>query len=177
MKKSRFIVPALSAAILSAILFTSCSSSTAAVASGTSNSSSSKASASSKIYNVGETLKVDNIEMTVTKVDKSQGSEYDKPQKAENEFVIVSVSIKNDGQKQVSYNPYYFKMQNSQGQIVNTTYTSINSDTSLNSGDLAAGGSVTGTVAFEEPTNDAGLVLQYQDNVFANGSKLQFKIS
>lgn len=178
MKKSKIIVSsAIALAVVSAIL-TGCGTASGGTASVVSKSSGSASAAASKIYNVGETLKISDTEMTVTKVDKSQGTnEYDKPDKPNNEYVIVTVSIKNDGKNQLSYNPYYFKMQNSQGQITDNTYTTIDQSTRLNSGNLTAGGSVTGTVTFEEPINDSGLVLQYQDNVFAKGTKLQFKIS
>lgn len=181
MKKSKIIISsAIAFAVVSAI-FTGCgapSSTSASVVSNASSKSSSSPSPANKIYNVGETLKIDDTEMTVTKVDKSQGTnDFDKPDKPNNEFVIVTVSIKNDGKDQLSYNPYYFKMQNSQGQIIDSTYTDVDQSTRLNSGNLAAGGSITGTVTFEEPVNDPGLVLQYQDNVFAKGTKLQFKIS
>lgn len=130
-----------------------------------------------EVYAVGQTASIDNCEMTVTNVKKSAGGEYDKPQKDGSEFVIVSVTIKNDGKDNLAYNPYYFKMKNSQGQITDTTFTTVDQSTALNSGDLASGGSVSGTIVFEEPKNDAGLILQYQDNVFADGTLLQFKCS
>lgn len=168
--------------MLAAALLSGCSSSsadTAKVISNTSSTSPSSASstAAKSIYNVGQTVKVSDSEMTVTKVERSNGSDYDKPQKDGDEFVIVTVSIKNDGKDKLSYNPFYFKVQNSQGQITGSAITSTNQSTALNSGDLAPGGSISGTIVFEEPKGDAGLVLQYQDNVFANGTKLQFKLS
>ena len=129
------------------------------------------------VYAIGQAANIDGCEMTVTNVEKSAGGEYDKPQSEANEFVIVTVSIANSGKKNLPYNPFYFKMQNSQGQITDTTFTTVDQSTALNSGELAPGGSVSGTIAFEQPKDDAGLVLQYQDNVFADGTKLQFKCS
>lgn len=140
-------------------------------------SSKSAASKVDQVFNVGQTVKVENCEMTVTKVDKSAGGEFEVPQKPSDEFVIVNVKIKNDGTDNLSYNSLYFKMQNSQGQITGTTITTIDQSTALNSGELVAGGSVSGTIVFQEPKNDKGLILQYQDNYFASGNKLQFKCS
>lgn len=127
-------------------------------------------------YAVGETAKYKDVEMTVIKVDKSNGTEYDKPKDGK-EFVIVTVKIKNNSSKNLAYNPFYFKMKNSKGQIEDGTFSTVNKDTALNSGDLASGGEVEGTVIFEEPVGDNGLILQYQDNVFMDNAKLQFKIS
>ena len=143
----------------------------------TSGSSASPAADTDAIYAIGQAANVDGCEMTVTNVEKSTGGEYDKPQSDANEFVIVTVSIANKGKKNLPYNPFYFKMQNSQGQITDTTFTTVAQSTALNSGELAPGGTVSGTVVFEQPKDDAGLVLQYQDNAFADGSKLQFKCS
>ncbi|MDI6604042.1 MAG: DUF4352 domain-containing protein [Thermoanaerobacteraceae bacterium] len=128
-----------------------------------------------QFYNVGETAKVNGAEMTVTKVEKSNGTEFDKP-KDGMEFVIVTVKIKNGGKDKLSYNPFYFKMQNSKGQITDETFSTINQNTALKSGDLAVGGEVEGSIIFEEPVNDNGLVLQYQDNIFNKEAKLQFKL-
>ena len=177
MKKSITLLLALAMVFaLSACGNSSTPSSTASGAAASDASASPKADANT-VYAIGQAANVDGCEMTVTKVEKSAGSEYDKPQNAANEFVIVTVSIKNSGKNNLSYNPFYFKMQNSQGQITDTTYTSADEGTALNSGELAPGGSVSGTVAFEQPKDDPGLVLQYQDDVFADGTKLQFKCS
>ena len=66
-------------------------------------------------------------------------------------------------------------MQNSNGQITSQAFTTINSDTSLSSGSLAAGGQVNGTIAFEQPVGDSGLVLKYKANMFSN-KEVQVKI-
>ncbi|MEY8000461.1 DUF4352 domain-containing protein [Clostridium sp. Mt-5] len=127
-------------------------------------------------YNVGETANYKGIQMTVTKVDKSNGSEYDKPKEGK-EFVIATVKIKNGSKDKISYNPFYFKIQNSKGQIEDGTLSTVDQDTALKSGELAPGGEVEGTVIFEEPIGDKGMLLQYQDNIFSDKIKIQFKIS
>ena len=125
-------------------------------------------------YNAGEEAILGKGAITVTNVEKSQGSEYDKP-KTGKEFVIVSVTIENKGSDNLSYNPYYFKMQNSQGQQENTAFSTTNSDTALNSGELVSGGKVSGTLVFEEPVGDTSLVLIYNDNLWSS-KELKIKL-
>lgn len=126
-------------------------------------------------YAQGEEAILGKGAITVTSVEKSQGSEYDKPATGK-EFVIVHVKIENKGNDNLSYNPYYFKMQNSQGQQENTTFTTIDKDTTLNSGELIPGGTVEGTLAFEETVGDAGLILVYNDNLWSS-QELKIKLN
>lgn len=114
--------------------------------------------------------------MTVTNVSKSNGEDFDKP-KDGSEYVIVSVKIKNNSKEKVSYNALYFKMQNSKGQITDDAFTTVDQDKQLKSGELAPGGEVAGDVVFEEPVGDKALVLQYQNDIFEDGVKLQFKLN
>ncbi len=118
-------------------------------------------------YNQGEEARLGNGAITINKVEKSQGNTYDKP-KSGKEFVIVYLTIENKGNSNLSYNPFYFKMQNSQGQQEDTTFTVIDNDTALHSGELIPGGKITGTVTFEEPIGDDGLVLIYNDNIWSS---------
>lgn len=120
-----------------------------------------------EFYLVGEEVKLGNNVLIVNSVEKSNGSEWDKP-KDGNEFVIVNVTIKNGGSSEISYNPFDFKMQNSKGQITDQAFTTIDTDTSLSSGNLATGGEVSGTIAFEQPVGDEALVLKYKANMFSN---------
>lgn len=140
-----------------------------------SQSATSSVAAKDQIFKVGDTIKVDNAELTVTKVSKSDGSDYDKPQKDGDEFVIVSVTIKNTGNDKVAYNPMYFKMKNSQGQITDEAFTTVNQSTLLQSGDLSAGGNVSGDIDFEESKGDSGLILQYLNTL--GSTVAQIKLS
>lgn len=129
-----------------------------------------------EFYNVGEVANVKGLEMSVTKVEKSKGTEFDKP-KDSMEYVIVTVKIKNNSKDKIAYNPFYFKMQNSKGQIEDGAFSIVNQDTALESGDLAPDGEVEGTLIYEEPIDDKALILQYQDNIFSDKVKLQFKLN
>lgn len=113
-----------------------------------------------KEFAVGEQIQLGDNALTVTKVEKSAGNEFDVPQSGK-EYVIVTVEIENKGDENISYNPFDFKMSNSQGQVVDATFTTIDSDTSLESGELAPNGKVSGTIPFEMPKADPKLQLEY----------------
>ena len=147
------------------------SSSSNSTSSSSSSSSSNKEADVKESYKIGEEITFDKHTLKV----KSAGSEYDKAKEGQ-EFVIVNVTITNNGDEKISYNPFDFKMQNSQGNITNHTFTTVNNDTSLNSGELAPGGKVSGTIAFEEPKDDKELVLIFKANVFSD-KELKIKLN
>lgn len=120
-----------------------------------------------KVYKIGDIIQVKDSKLTVNEVTKSSGSEYDKP-KSGYEFVIVKITLENIGNSPISYNPYDFKMQNSQGQITEQAFTTVDQDTALQSGELAPGGKITGTIPFEQPVNDPSLQLQYSPDYFSD---------
>lgn len=138
---------------------------------GNSNNTTNQTSTSSQNqkteYEQGEEAILGNGAITVTNVERSQGTQFDKPA-AGKEFVIVHVKIENKGNDKLSYNPFYFKMQNSQGQQEDTAMTIVDQDTALKSGELIPGGKAEGTLAFEETKGDTDLSLIYNDNVWSS---------
>ena len=125
-------------------------------------------------YNQGDVATLGDSTVKVTKVEKSQGNDWDKP-KSGKEFVIITVSIENKGTGKLSYNPYDFKLQNSQGQQESIAFTTTNNDTALSSGELVAGGKVSGTIAFETTKGDKGLSLIYSDSILSS-KELKIKL-
>lgn len=114
-------------------------------------------------FNVNETAVFENVHYTVTNVEYSNGDEFDTPANGKN-YVIVTLKIENKSEEKISYNTYDWKMVNSQGQEDDETTTTINNETSLNSGDLAAGGTKTGTLVYEESKDETSLKLLYYSN-------------
>ena len=56
------------------------------------------------------------------------------------------------------------------------TFTTIDQDTALQSGELIPGGKVSGTITFEQPKDDTGLVLIYSDSIWSsNELKIHLK--
>src|SRR5699024_8017247 len=84
-------------------------------------------------FGVGDKVKLDGQVVEVTEVEKSQGDDFETPSEG-NEFVIVHVAIENNGEDEISYNPFNFKMKNSDGQIEDEGMLMVDSDTSLSSG-------------------------------------------
>lgn len=138
--------------------------------SGNKNNSSNQASTSSQASSndggkqkdatpkVGDVTKLGDREFIVNSVRRSGAFDYNTP-KAGKEYVIVNVTIKNLGKDEVSYNPFDFKVQDANGAQEDETIVTL--DDSLNSGTLAPGGKVTGSIPFEVPIGDkATLIFQ-----------------
>ena len=126
-------------------------------------------------YAIGEAGTLGSTQIIVKDMVLSDGSRYDKP-KDGYDYVILTVEITNIGKGQISYNPYYFTMMNSQGQVTNAAFSIIDSDTSLGSGELLSGGKVSGTIVFEQPKGDEGLKLIYEEAFSFSSDKLIFTL-
>lgn len=112
-------------------------------------------------YNIGEKIILfDGVELAVTKVEKSGGSNFEKP-KAGREFIIAHINIVNGTKDTIGYGPNSWKIKYSNGQIMEQAFTMIDRDTHLESGELTIGGNVSGTISFEAPVDDQGLKLVY----------------
>lgn len=108
---------------------------------------------------VGEEIDISGSTLTVTKVEKSEGNASEKPKEG-SEFIIVTVQIKNTGKETMRYDPAFFDVLDSKGKSYPQPFIMVDIDTTLPSGDLAAGESITGTLAFEMP-KDVKLKLRY----------------
>lgn len=125
---------------------------------------------------VGDIAELEGIAIQVTKVEISKGTTIDKP-KTGMEFVIVHVFVKNVGDTVISYNPYYFKMQNSQGQILDATIMFSGSEEELSSGELIPGGIVSGVIPYEQPVDDKGLIFIYNDIALFSDKQISIRLS
>lgn len=128
-----------------------------------------------KDFEQNEIVEYRKVKYQVTGVKKSQGSTYDKPAKGK-EFVIVKVKIVNGSNEKISYNPYDWKMTDSTGNEENFAFTTVDNETSMNSGNLDAGGTVEKTISFEKPINDKGLKLRYYDSIIDDDYAFQISI-
>jgi len=122
-----------------------------------------------KDYKIGDTAEIKNHNVSAVNVERKTSGNYDTA-KDGHEFVVVNVKIENGGEKNISYNPISFKLKTSSGNIVDQALTIVDSDTALSSGELAAGGTVEGTVSFEVPAGDQDLELIYSPNPFTDDS-------
>lgn len=127
-------------------------------------------------YKVGDVIKFDDKQVTVTDLQRNwnSGNEYSQPDSG-NEFVNVKVSIENNSDGQISYNTFDWKIKNSDGMITDVDMETYGLDGSLESGELAPGGKVSGTLVFQAPSGDEGLALQYSPS-FWTDKKLEIKL-
>jgi hypothetical protein len=120
------------------------------------------------VYAVNEPATIGDQTLIVTGVQRnfSSGNQYVKPD-AGKEYVVVSVTIQNNGSDQVSYNTYDFQVQDSNGvQKTEAFVTSV--ENQLQSGNLAPGGKVTGNLAYEVPKGDTGLKLIFKPSFWSS---------
>lgn len=120
------------------------------------------------VFGVGEKVEFEGQVVEVTDVEYSSGEDFDEPAEG-NEYVIVYVRIENNSDEKISYNPFNFSMENSNGQIETQAFTTVDNDTSLSSGELREGGNVEGTIAFEQPVDDGGLKLIFEPSFWSAG--------
>lgn len=127
-------------------------------------------------FAVGETATFDDKSITVTEVQRnySTGNQFAQPESGK-EFVLVTVAIANNSKNSMDYNTFEFKLQDSNGVQQSESFTAL-SEGKLNSGSLAAGGKVSGKLAYEVPKDDAGLKLLYQNFSFFNNKAITFKL-
>lgn len=117
-------------------------------------------------FNINETVSFDDRELTVTQIQRNfqTGNQFSQPE-AGNEFVVVSVELKNNGSSEMSFNPYDFKLQDSNGVQKSQSFV-VSVENQLDSGTLAPGSKVSGNIAFEIPQDDSGLKLIYSGSLF-----------
>lgn len=127
-------------------------------------------------FGIGENVELDGQVVTVTDVEFSNGVEFDEPSEG-NEYVIVHVTIDNNSDEEISYNPFNFRMENSKGQIESMGLITIDNDTSLSSGELRPEGSVSGTISFEEPIDNEGLKLLFEPSFWSEGKEIVFDLN
>lgn len=117
---------------------------------------------------VGEVIELDGNQLIVNKVTRNfdTGNQFSVP-KTGQEYVVVDVEIRNNGKNKISYNPFDFKIQDSQGNIESTGLF-VGLDNPISSGELSVGGKITGQLGFEVPKDDLDLVLTYEVSFWSN---------
>ena len=127
-------------------------------------------------FAVGETATFDDKSITITDVQRNYdtGNQFAQPESGK-EFVLVTVEITNNSKNAMDYNTFEFKLQDSNGVQQNESFSAL-SEGKLNSGSLAPGGKVSGKLAYEVPSGDAGLKLLYQSFSFFGNKAVTFNL-
>ncbi|MEI6101734.1 MAG: DUF4352 domain-containing protein [Eubacteriales bacterium] len=141
MKKTMLI---LLAAVLSLALF-SCSS-------GPSASASAPAASAAQTAQSG-------LEITITKTEHSQGSGGIMPGRDTDEFVILTVQLKNTGKTALDFEAKDFHLQNSKDEETGSSPYDIGQAPALKSGTLQPGETAVGTLLYTEPKGTSLILL------------------
>lgn len=115
-------------------------------------------------FAIGDIIAYEGREVTITSVERNYNTnnEFYQPESGK-EFIRVSIKIENKSEENLSYNPYDWEIQDSNGDIQSIDAgLQFTVDGSLNSGDLAPNGKKSADLYFQVPKDDAGLVLHYK---------------
>lgn len=110
---------------------------------------------------VGESGTVDGLKLSVSSIERksSLGEFMEAPEGKQ--YVVADVTIENTSDEVKPYNVFNFRIQTSGGQVLDVYFGGTNN---LNSGDLTAGGKVTGNVTFEVPVETATQYIIFKPN-------------
>lgn len=119
-----------------------------------------------KEYKVGDTISVNNQELTVTNVQRNYKPKYGNAKDGQ-EYVKVTLKLENKSDQSIHIaSP--FKIQDSNGTIEGDHVEGWSMDDYFNSSEIAPNGSKTGSVLFEVPKGDSNLTLIYEPNALSN---------
>ncbi len=157
--------------VLAAVLsggHTSSSSTTSTSASTSTSTGGSQNSTGNQVSKVGGTITLNGVQATLVSVKTYPGTDIDIP-KAGNEYIVVHVRLHNTTDNEVDYNVFDFHTKSGTGNITDESFVSfVNSSDQLNSGKLAASGSVEGDIVFEVKKGDHQAELTWQPSFFQN---------
>lgn len=110
---------------------------------------------------VGEAGTVDGLKLTVASIDRASSvNEFIKAPEGK-QYVVASVTIENTSDEVKPYNVFNFRIQTSGGQVLDIYIGGTND---LSSGDLIAGGKVSGDVTFEVPVETGTQYIIFKPN-------------
>jgi hypothetical protein len=111
----------------------------------------------------GEPATVDSVKMTLSGVEyKTKLTDYETADSGKT-YVIADVALENVGKETQAYNVFDFRIQTAGGQVLDGTISTLQN---LGSGDLVAGGKMTGKVVFEVPVEEGHQYMIWKPNAF-----------
>jgi hypothetical protein len=122
-----------------------------------------------QIFKMGDSIKLGDYIINVTNIDNSYKAknQYMQP-KAGNKLVAIEVLYENNTtDKSLDYNPFDWKLFDSQGYNFESGFTE-DKDPRLSSGTLNPGGKVRGWITFEVPTDSKDFKMQFAPSFLSN---------
>lgn len=129
-----------------------------------------------KEFKQNEIATYNDVNYSITKVERTNGKEYFEASDGK-EYIVVTIKIENKSEEKISYNALDWKMADGTGDENSYAVWGNDNDTDLSSGDLNAGGTKTGTIAFEIPKGDNDLTLKYYETILSSERAFEFDIT
>jgi hypothetical protein len=145
---------------------------TAVNSNSSSSSGSTPTSAPAQHFKIGQTVKVgSDWQVVVDSAKTSTGSEFNKPQKAGDVYLIITVSMKNiSSQEQDASSLLQWSLQDSTGQKYTET---IDSDAgSSPDGKVEAGMPLKGDLVYEVPASQKSFTLAFEADLTSSGQTI-----
>ena len=138
------------------------------------NSSASTNSNKTVVHKVGEVIDVKGKELTIKTVTKDykSGNDFFKPESG-NQYIKIDFTIENNTDNSIRVSPFEFKILDSNGVYHDTTHILKNSFFHT---ELAEGGFLSNSIAFEVPKNDNGLKLIYDPSSIWSDDHVEIKL-
>jgi hypothetical protein len=112
-----------------------------------------------KHLQIGNSAQVGDWQVTVNSAKTNSGSDFNKPQKAGNLFILIDVTMKNiSRQQQVASSLGQFKLRNQAGEEM--AIAIVTEVSPPPNGNVAAGSQVKGKLAYEVPKDAHAFVLE-----------------
>lgn len=118
-----------------------------------------------KEYKQSDVVTYKDVEYSITKVEKTKGSNEYFQAKDGYEYVKVTIKIENKSNKKISYNALDFQMVNGDGAEASVYSITAEDDVQLSFGELDTGGKIEGVIIWEQKQDDSGLKVRYYKNV------------
>lgn len=163
MKKGLIVL--LSATVIGASIFVGCGSDTPKKVE--SQGQEQKQENKTETFKVGDTVKTKNFNITVNKVETSEGGEYIKPKEG-NEFLKVDITVENISDKsQTVSSVMMFKVVDKDGRSYDQAFAG--EQNGRLDGEVGAGRKMTGEYVVEVPKGDTGLQLEFDSSILSSG--------
>ncbi|MBR2735112.1 MAG: DUF4352 domain-containing protein [Clostridia bacterium] len=133
------------------------------------SSSSTQNTDENKEYKVGDTIAVNNQELTVTNVQRNYKPKYGSAKDGQ-EYVKVTLKLENksDQSIHIASSIDTFKIQDSNGTIEGDHVEGWSMDDYFNASEIVPNGSKTGSLLFEVPKDDKNLTFIYEPKAFSD---------
>ncbi len=123
-----------------------------------------------KDYNQNQSVTYNNVVYSITKVERTKGTNMYFHAKDGYDYVKVTIKIENNTDEKISYNALDFQMVNGDGVEASFYSITAEDDVMLSSGQLDAGGIIEGVIVWEQKENDTNLKVRYYENVLFNNN-------